>query len=75
LDDDVVPLTQSERGRTGESFRSAVKRLLLRGTRAQPAGAAPPLPELRGRPTLDVSDASALLAVLDDERPAQRGLT
>jgi hypothetical protein len=37
--------------------------------------AAPPLPELPGRPTLDISDVSALLAALDDERRAQRGLT
>jgi hypothetical protein len=32
------------------------------------------LPELPGRPILDVSDVSALLAALDDERRAQRGV-
>lgn len=75
LDDDVAALIESERARTGESFRTAVNRLLRRGARAQPAAAPPPLPELPGRPTLDVSDVSALLAALDDERRAQRGLT
>jgi hypothetical protein len=75
LDDDVAALIESERARTGESFRGAVNRLLRRGARARAAGVAPPLPELPGRPTLDVSDVSALLAALDDERRAQRGVT
>lgn len=75
LDDDVVALIDSERGRTGESFRTAVNRLLRRGARGGPPGDAPPLPQLPGRPILDVSDVSALLAALDDERRAQRGLT
>jgi hypothetical protein len=75
LDDDVAALIESERARTGESFRTAVNRLLRRGARGYRAVAAPPLPELPGRPTLDVSDVSALLAALDDERRAQRGLT
>lgn len=75
LEDDVAALIESERARTGESFRSAVNRLVRRGARAGPSPAAPPLPELPGRPMLDVSDVSALLAALDDERRAQRGLT
>jgi hypothetical protein len=33
------------------------------------------LPQLPGRPILDVSDVSALVAALDDERRAERGLT
>jgi hypothetical protein len=74
LDDDVAALIESERARTGESFRVAVNRLLRRSARTTPAIAAPPLPELPGRPTLDVSDVSALLAALDDERRAQRGI-
>ncbi|MBA3366499.1 MAG: hypothetical protein H0U03_12090 [Actinobacteria bacterium] len=74
LDEDVVRLIDSERSRTGESFRAAVNRLLRRGARRGPAPAPPPLPELPGRPILDVSDVSALLATLDDERRAQRGL-
>jgi len=74
LDDDVAALIESERARTGESFRSAVNRLLRRSARA--AGPLVPsvLPELPGRPLVDVSDVSALLAALDDERRAQRGV-
>ncbi len=75
LDDDVAALIESERTRTGESFRSAVNRLLRRGARPGSPSVPQPLPELPGRPLLDVSDASALLAALDDERRAQRGLT
>jgi len=73
LDDDVVALIESERARTGETFRSAVNRLLRRGARPGPA-AAVSLPELPGGPILDISDVSAVLAALDDERRAQRGL-
>jgi hypothetical protein len=75
LDDDVAALIESERARTGESFRSAVNRLLRRGARG--GGSPPPatrLPELPGAPVLDVSDVSALLAALDDERRAHRGV-
>lgn len=75
LDDDVAALIESERARTGESFRDAVNRLLRRGGRATAPSASPALPELPGRPILDVSDVSALLAALDDERRAQRGVT
>jgi hypothetical protein len=74
LDDDVVALIESERARTGESFRLAVNRLLRRGARPAPSAVTPALPELPGRPILDVSDVSALLAALDDERRAQRGV-
>ena len=74
LDDDVAALIDAERARTGESFRAAVNRLLRRGARRDKARPAVPLPELPGRPLLDVSDVSALLATLDDERRAQRDL-
>lgn len=74
LDDDVAALIESERARTGESFRAAVNRLLRRGARTTKPSVPPPLPELPGRPLLDLSDVSALLAVLDDERRAQRGV-
>ncbi|HEU0335692.1 MAG TPA: hypothetical protein VFR43_04010 [Gaiellaceae bacterium] len=74
LDDDVAALIEDERRRTGESFRVAVNRLLRRGARPDPHGDAVPLPVHPGRPLLDVSDVSALLAVLDDERRAQREL-
>ena len=74
LDDDVAALIESERVRTGESFRNAVNRLLRRGARPVPAATPPVLPELPGRPAIDVSDVSAVLAALDDERRAQRGV-
>lgn len=74
LDDDVVALVEDERRRTGESFRATVNRLLRRGSqRSQPLDP-PPLPLFPGRPQLDVSDVSAVLAALDDERRAERGL-
>lgn len=74
LDDDVAALVESERARTGESFKVVVNRLLRRGGLRAPPGEAPPLPTLPGRPLLDVSDVSALLATLDDERRAERGV-
>jgi hypothetical protein len=74
LDDDVAALIESERARTGESFRSAVNRLLRRAGRSGPPTAATPLPLLAGRPVIDVSDVSALLSTLDDERRAERDL-
>jgi phytoene/squalene synthetase len=74
LDDDVAALIESERLRTGESFREAINRLLRRAAR-QEVPAEAPLPLLDGRPLLDVSDVSALLAALDEERRAERGLT
>lgn len=72
LDDDVTALIETERARTGETFRAAVNRLIRRGARAAPPVERPSLPALPGRPLLDVSDVSALLAVLDDERRAHR---
>jgi hypothetical protein len=74
LDDDVAAIVESERARTGESFKSAINRLLRRAVRQDDSRDAPPLPVLPGRPALDVSDVSALLATLDDERRAQRDL-
>jgi hypothetical protein len=75
LDDDVAALIESERARTGESFRTAVNRLLRRSARAAPPPPPPALPKLPGRPLVDLPDVSALLAALDDERRAQRGVT
>ncbi len=75
LDDDVAALVESERARTGESFRATINRLLRRGAHAGPLPTPPELPKLPGSPILDVSDVSALLAALDDERRAQRGIT
>lgn len=74
LDDDVAALIESERARTGESFRSAVNRLLRRSARRATPPIPSTLPQLPGRPLVDVSDVSGLLATLDDERRAQRGV-
>jgi len=74
LDDDVAALIESERARTGESFRAAVNRLLRRGARTGRSTPPPRLPALSGRPLLDISDVSAVLAALDDERRAERRL-
>ena len=73
LDDDVAALIESERARTGESFRAVVNKLLRRSVRAATPPVPRALPEVPGRPILDVSDVSVLLAALDDERRAQRG--
>lgn len=73
LDDDVAALIESERARTGETFRSAINRLLRRGARTDVTPAAA-LPELPGRPLLDIADVSAVLAALDEERRAARQL-
>ena len=74
LDDDVAAIIESEQRRTGESFRTTVNRLVRRGAAADRRQPAPQLPVLPGRPTLDISDVSALLAVLDDDRRTQRNL-
>lgn len=74
LDDDVMALIESERARTGESFRSAINRLVRRGARRGATTPAGPLPLLPGRPLLDVTDVSALLGLLDEERRAERDL-
>lgn len=71
LDPDVEALVEAERERTGESFKQAVNRLLRRAGRGRSSPAAP-LPLLRGKPIVDVTDVSAVLAALDDERNAQR---
>ena len=74
LDEDVTAIIDSERRRTGESFRTTVNRLVRRGAVLDASRQARPLPELPGRPVLDVSDASAVLASLDERRRAERDL-
>lgn len=74
LDDDVVALVEDEKRRTGESFRTTVNRLLRRGARRTTTAEPNPLPVFPGRPLIDITDVSAVLAALDDERRAERGL-
>lgn len=75
LEEDVASLIASEQARTGDSFKVVVNRLLRRGSRAKPAGAGvPSLPELPGRPILDIRDVSKVLVALDDERRVERSL-
>lgn len=74
LDDDVAALVEAERARTGESFRTAVNRLLRRGGRSVAPSSPVQLPALPGRPVLDVTDVSAVLAALDEGRRALRDL-
>jgi hypothetical protein len=71
LDDDVVALVDSVRARTGESFEATVNRLLRQGGQVGRPAVPPPLPQLRGRPLVDVSDISALIAPLDHDRGLQ----
>ncbi|MFN0154309.1 MAG: hypothetical protein ACKVUT_08005 [Gaiella sp.] len=72
LDPDVAALIETERSRTGESFKDALNRLLRRAARG--SGDAPTaLPTVPGRPLVDISDTSAVLAALDDDRSQQRG--
>lgn len=67
IDDDLAALLARERERTGESFRDVTNRLLRRGLQQ---GATGPrtvqLPMLAGRPMVDVTDSSTVLADLDD---------
>jgi len=67
LDDDVVALVETERARTGESFKAAVNRLLRKAGRRESHADPPPLPALPGRPLVEISDVSAVIAALDDE--------
>jgi hypothetical protein len=74
LDDDVAVIIESEKRRTGESFRTTVNRLVRRGATADRSRPAPPLPELLGRPRMNIADVSAVLTTLDDERRTRRDL-
>lgn len=74
LDDDVAALVDAERRRTGETLRRVVNRLIRRGLLAETAPAQRPLPTLPGRPLVDVTDAFALLASLDDGRRRECGV-
>ena len=65
LDDDVVALVESERQRTGESFRVVVNRLLRRSARGATKASRSALPTRPGQPVLDVTDVSRLVSILD----------
>lgn len=67
LDDDVVALIESERERTGASFRDAVNGLLRRSAYRRPPRKPPVLPVHPGRPLIDITDVSAVIAELDEE--------
>jgi hypothetical protein len=73
LDDDVARAIEAERAARGETFKEALNRLVRRGLHPGPDAEAPPLPLLRGRPQVDVTDTSAVMADLDDERTLDRG--
>lgn len=74
LDDDVAAFVEDERRRTGETFREALNRLLRRAAQRSGPVAAVPLPLLAGRPRVDLTDVSAVLGALDDERALERRL-
>lgn len=74
LDDDVAAFIEDERRRTGETFREALNRLLRRAAHRPGPVPAVPLPRLAGRPRLDITDVSAVLGELDDERAVERRL-
>ena len=74
LDDDVLALIDTERRRTGEPFRIAINRMLRQSSAGGATQSPGPLPELPGKPLLDISDVSEVLAALDDERREQRHL-
>ena len=73
LDPDVAAIVAAERLLTGESFKEAINRLLRRAARGSNHSTSG-LPTLPGRPTVDLTDVSAVLAALDDERVAERRL-
>lgn len=74
LDEDVTAIIGSERRRTGESFRTTVNRLIRCGAAVDMSRLAPSLPEQPGGPILEITDASAVLADLDERRRLQRQL-
>ena len=70
LDDDVASLVEADRRAHGETFRAAVNRLLRQAVHRPDSS--PELPILRGAPIVDISDVSAALGGLDDERELAR---
>jgi hypothetical protein len=74
IDDDLAALLERERQRTGETFREVTNRLLRRGLqRGEREPRNVELPLLPGRPRIDISDTSAVLAAEDDELLRTKG--
>ena len=74
LDNDVAAMVEQERARSGVSLRAIVNRPMRRGCQSGAAREQVPLPLISGRLVRDVSDTSAVLAELDEERPRERRL-
>src|SRR5439155_1224672 len=73
IEDRAIALTNM--GPTPVRARAAGEALRTAGDVAAAGGAGAGGSDPPGEPILDVSDVSALLAALDDERRAQRGVT
>ena len=74
IDDDVAALIERERERTGETLRAVTNRLLRQGLhRSRRQRPSVTLPTLPGRPRVDITDTSGVLADADDEHIAAKG--
>jgi hypothetical protein len=74
IDDDVAALVERERQRTGQTIRQVTNRLLRQGLQRGRGRPSPvELPTLSGRPGIDITDASAVLADADDDHLAAKG--
>ncbi|MGH3666300.1 MAG: hypothetical protein ACRDU8_09500 [Egibacteraceae bacterium] len=73
IDDDIARLIERERQCTGETLREVTNRLLRQGLQRGRARPSPvQLPTLPGRPRVDITDTSAVLADADDEHVAAK---
>lgn len=73
LDPDSLAIVESERARTGATFKETINDLIRRsgGGKATDTSVFPLRP---GKPQIDISDVSAVLSKLDDDRRAERNL-
>lgn len=65
-----MALLEHERRQTGQTLGQVAGRFIRRGALAPPRHSVT-LPTLPGGPIIDVSDVSAVLAELDDERDGE----
>lgn len=65
LDDDVAAMVEQERARTGDSLKAVINRLVRRGSRQPAEDVRIELPVFPGRPLIDITDTSAVIAELD----------